>query len=356
MPPVQPPFISAFFSWRKVKKSSKTQQNFFLSFEDALWQIIRQQQISPNSVVLIPEFFCFDVVKNIEAHGLKCLTYQVDQYLRVVKDDFLAKLKKTQPTIVIVFHAVGISNSLMQNTDWFQFLPAKSLLIEDCVHRLLEQSKIKILDQRHYLIDSLRKVAPLQGSRVFSQEKIKPPALADRLATLIYRSRVLFWWLIMQLALLWNYYSKNPKGNQLATQAMEKGYDIIGDHKRPSPNFWLFNRLSQHLDYEKIEKCKQEQADLYSMHLKHILNKSASLFQIPFTLADRSKLRGFPIGIKIAEAKKFLSFCQQNQLHLRLELNDSPWALKQKIVYLPMGPHVGNAEVEKICDLIRRHL
>lgn len=250
MPPVQPPFISAFFSWRKVKKSSKTQQNFFLSFEDALWQIIRQQQISPNSVVLIPEFFCFDVVKNIEAHGLKCLTYQVDQYLRVDQDDFLAKLKKTQPTIVIVFHAVGISNSLMQNTDWLQFLPAESLLIEDCVHRLLDQSKIKILDQRHYLIDSLRKVAPLQGSRVFSQEKIKPPTLADQLATLIYRSRVLFWWLIMQLALLWNYYSKNPKGNQLATQAMEKGYDIIGDHKRPSPNFWLFNQLSHHLNYE----------------------------------------------------------------------------------------------------------
>lgn len=356
MPPIQPPFISAFFAWRRVKKSSKIQQSFFLSFEDALWQIIRQQQISPNSVVLIPEFFCFDVVKNIEAHGLKCLTYQVDQYLQVDQDDFLAKLKKTQPTIVIVFHAVGINNSLMQNIDLLQFLPAKSLLIEDCVHRLLDPRKIKILDQRHYLIDSLRKVAPLQGSRVFSQEKIKPPAVADRLATLIYRSRVLFWWLIMQLALLWNYYSKNPKGNQLATQAMEKGYDIIGDHKRPSPNFWLFNQLSHHLDYEKIEKFKLEQTNLYNARLQAILSKNTSLFLIPFTLADRSQLRGFPLGIKIDEAEKFLSFCQQNQLHLRLELNDSPWALKQKIVYLPMGTHVKNAEIEKICDLIRRHL
>ncbi len=356
MPPIQPPFISAFFSWHRVKKSPQAKQSFFLSFEDALWQIIRQQQILPNSVVLIPEFFCFDVVKNIEAHGLKCLTYQVDQYLQVDQNDFFAKLKKARPAIVIVFHAVGISNSLLQNTAWLKFLPAKSLLIEDCVHRLLDPSKIKILDQRHYLIDSLRKVAPLQGSRVFSQEKIKPTTLADRLATLMYRSRVLFWWLIMQLALLWNYYSKNPKGNQLATQAMEKGYDIIGDHKRPSPNFWLFNQLSHHLNYEKIKKCKQEQADLYNARLEPILNKSTSLFLIPFTLSDRSQLRGFPLGIKIDEAEKFMNFCQQNQLHLRLELNDSPWSLRQKIVYLPMGPHVKNAEIEKICDLIRRHL
>ncbi len=353
MPPIQPPLISAFFSWQRTKLPKNIQQSFFLSFEDALWQLIRQKQIPKGSIVLIPDFFCFDVVKNIKDHGLEYQTYQIDKQLRANQKDFINKLKNYQPSIVIVFHPVGITNSLMSNTDWLKFLPTKSLLIEDCVHRLINPSKIKLLNQRHYIIDSLRKVVPLQGSRVFSQEKIKPPTIVDRLATLIYRSRVLFWWLIMQLSLIWTYYSKKAKGNQLATIAMEKGYDIIGDQQRPSSNFYLFNYLSHHLNYQSIEKCKQEQADLYSAHLDSILAKSNSLFQIPFTLADRAQLRGFPIGIELEAVEKFLDFCRQKQLHLRLELNDSPWSLRQKIVYLPMGPHVDHKEIKKICDVIK---
>jgi hypothetical protein len=352
MPPIQPPLISAFFSWQRTKLPKNIQQSFFLSFEDALWQLIRQKQIPKGSIVLIPDFFCFDVVGNIKDHGLECQTYQVDKQLKVDQKDFVTKLKKYQPSAVIIFHPVGISNELLKNPDWLELLPSTSLLIEDCVHRLIDPNKIKLLDQRHYMIDSLRKVAPLQGSRVFSQEKIKTIGLDDWLLTLIYRSRVLFWWLLMQLALIWTYYSKNAKGDQLATIAMEKGYDIIGDQQRPSPNFYLFNYLSHHLNYQSIEKFKLEQADLYSARLNSILAKSNSLFQIPFTLTDRAQLRGFPLGIELEAVEKFLDFCRQKQLHLRLELNDSPWSLKQKIVYLPMGPHVSHKEIEEICDLL----
>jgi len=206
MPPIQPPFISSFFTNLFTKQRKKTvayHQEFFLSWEDALWQLIRNHHLPKQALVLIPEFFCFDVVQNMRAHGLGCLTYQVDKYLQPDLADFQTKLKQHQPAIVIIFHAVGISNLLLQNTNWLKLLPKASLLIEDCVHRLVDPAHIKFLTKNHYIIDSLRKVAPIQGSRVFAGHHISTPTRIDNFVTLGYRSQVLLWWLLMQLALIW---------------------------------------------------------------------------------------------------------------------------------------------------------
>ncbi len=40
-------------------------------------------------------------------------------------------------------------------------------IIEDCVHRITDPNKIKLLTPHHIRIDSLRKVTPVQGSNLY---------------------------------------------------------------------------------------------------------------------------------------------------------------------------------------------
>lgn len=359
MVPIQPPLIPLFFAKGSRSKTRRTNntlhQAFFLSWEDALWQLLKNHQVPEESVVLIPSFFCWDVVENMQAHGLRHVVYEVDAQLQPDQADFEKKLLEHSPTIVVIFHAVGITNPLIQNTTWLKYLPKEAILIEDCVHRIIDDADIRFITKNHYLMDSLRKVAPIQGSRVFSQHHIPQPSLRDALSTFWYRNKILSWWIIMQLSLILAYVSKSSRvqkhGNMLAEYAMKAGYDIIGDHPNPSPAPRIMQFLAQKLNLEFIHKIKEQQVELYSDLLSATL-ESALLFKIPFADTDAKELRGFPVGIRLPQSDAFLAHLRSNGVLVRFELNDSPWAAKQKIVYLPMGPHMSTEDIERICGVV----
>jgi len=54
---------------------------------------------------------------------------------------------------------------------WLKNVKPETILIEDSVHQLVNPEEIKFIKKNHFIIDSLRKVIPLQGSNLFGNIK-----------------------------------------------------------------------------------------------------------------------------------------------------------------------------------------
>lgn len=358
MLPIQPPFIPQFFDFKKKPKiQPKNFRSFYISWEDALWHLLELHKIKKNSTVMIPSFFCWDVVENMRAHGLQEIVYPVDKNFQTDPKIFAKLLKKHQPNVIVIFHAVGITNQLFENKYlWLKTLPQNAILIEDCVHKIIDPKEITFITKNHILMDSLRKVIPVQGSQVFSQFSIPQTTSKDNILTFWYRTQIIFWWTMMQFFLTVVFYSKNKKiqkiGNQLAEKSMKIGYDIIGDHNLPGAGSPIMNYLSKFIATESIKAIKQEQVGLYETKLKN-LQKNSNFFIPKYAQADKKELRGFPLGIELSIAKQFLEYLRKNSILVRFELDDSIWSKKQKVVYLPLGPYVTEKDILFICNKIK---
>lgn len=373
---IHPPFIFKYFSKNSSSTEAKNSifvdtlansptspkviKTFYLSWEDALWHLLSVYKIKKGSKVLVPDFFCGDVLNNMQKHGLKIEYYPVDHLLKTDILKFKKILLKTKPSILIMFHAVGIDNQLMESAKlWIKLLPEKSFLIEDCVHKILRDSQVRFLNDRHFLIDSLRKVVPIQGSTVFSSVKIPSITTVQKLNTFPYRLAVLYYWICMEFNLLLAYYSNNSRlskhFNLRAEKIMLRGYSIIGRAKSSSSGNIFMDFISNRINIDEIEKIKQKQGEKYLNNLKDLIK--SKYFWIPeINKSNFKKLRGFPLIIDKKIANKFLEFLRENGLILRFELDDSKWSKKQKIIYLPMGLHISDNDVEFVINLIKKWL
>lgn len=350
---IQPPFIRDYFIRSTTQLLSKgVFRRFYLSWEDALWHLLITQKVSHGSKILVPEFYCFDVVKNMKLHSLNVLTYEVDEKLRVNKVDFVTKLTKLKPKVVVVFHAVGIYNPLMDEVkSWTSLLKENVILIEDSVHKIIVPSEIKFVHRNHYVIDSLRKVVPLQGSCVYSQHLIPTITSSEYLLTLPYQLRVMWWWMVMQLNLCRAYYAKSlaqaTPFNLAAETAMMKGYDLIGTSQLASPGSWMVESLIGRIDSSKIAESKTNQAMMYHDGLKELM-RSKKIWTPKIAHKDWGQLRGYPLILRLDAADRLLAFLRDEGIMLRFELNDSPWSKRQKIIFLPMGLHLSASEIELV--------
>ncbi len=356
---IQPPLIRDYFTRSTTQPLPKgVFRRFFLSWEDSLWHLLLTQKVSHGSKILVPEFYCFDVVKNMKMHGLKVVTYEVDEKLRANKVDFVTKLKKLKPNIVVVFHAVGIYNPLMDEVrSWQSLLRESTILIEDSVHKIIVPSEIKFVHRNHYVIDSLRKVVPLQGSCVYSQHLIPTITISQYLLTIPYQLRVMWWWMVMQLNLCRAYYAKTlakaTPFNLTAEIAMVKGYDLIGTSQLASPGSWMMERLIGRIASSKISESKTKQAKMYLDGLGEIL-VSKKVWTPIIDPNEWGQLRGYPLILSLEIADRLLAYLRAESILLRFELNDSPWSERQKIVYLPMGIHIKNEDIEYVIKIFKK--
>lgn len=340
---LQPIKLWRYLTFHRFVTPTHINRVFFASWEDALWDLLLCFQIPIKSICLVPEFFCMDVVKNMEKHGLQCIFYPMDLHLQTSSTIFSDLLRTHKPKVVVIFHVAGITNQLLsQSKIWLKNLPKNTLIIEDCVHRLVDPQQINLLTPYHFVIDSLRKVAPLCGSNLYGDVR----TLCDFKQsgwwlTPSYQFYVFWWWLLFQICLHMGW-------NSTAHRLMQKGYDLIGDSDRAAPGPWVCNLLSQYLDIMKVEKIKTYQV----AHYQELLNScwaNSNLYQIHFDQVDAGKLRGFPVGIVSKDLGQFLQKLQENQLAWKYELDDCPWSKRQKIIYLPLGPHLTKQDIETIC-------
>jgi hypothetical protein len=355
MLPIQPTNWWSYLHQQKITIPDSLSHYFYTSWEDALWNLLLYFQIKPGSTALVPAFFCGDVVANMADHGLDSVFYPVNQSLQSDPKVFKQYLKKYQPQVVIIFHAVGITNPLWQQRKvWLSALPKNCLLIEDSVHRVIDPSTIKLISARHVVIDSLRKVVPIPGANVFMDRRFDDLAQYQQ-PNYSYSYALLFWWLTFQLCLLISQLSISISWsklwNKLAEQTMLRGYDLIGDNPTGGAGWQWAKWLAAHLDINKITSSKQRQVKKYQQALTPSLKKKNSpFFAIPFPDSDAGLLRGYPLGIKIKLAPKILTYLRSQGLLTRFELNDCPWSTKYKIIYLPLGPHLNHKQISWVCQ------
>jgi hypothetical protein len=352
---LQPVFLSQYLnffhsSWQ-LNQGIKTL--FYLSWEDALWDVLRHKNIPNKSVILVPDFFCDDVENNMRAHGLSVAHYPVNADLQTTQSQILHAIQRNQPSIIVVFHAVGISSHLLEQREWIKTLSANSILIEDCVHRIIDPSQVRFYKKNHLMITSLRKVSPLQGSVLFGRSEDILFEESNSLSSWWYSIKVTVLWFLMninaRLAHTFYFYSKLAKLFSLqAEQCMLIGYDLIGDNLAPAKGLPLFYWLYTHFNFDSIKITKIYQAQLYEK-----LFFGQPLIYKP---SDRKELRGWPLILSLDVAKSFLEKVRNEGLYLRFELNNSEWSKKQKIVYLPIGPHISTEQQKTVAALVKKYL
>jgi hypothetical protein len=354
--PIQPVGWSNYLTFSSTISNQSFTHYFYLSWEDALWDLLKYFSYPKGSVVLIPDFYCADVVKNMKEHGLKCVTYPVDRNFQTSVKFFKQAINKTQPQIVIIFHSVGITNKLInQFNDWQAVLPKDCLLLEDSVHRLVEPNKLKLLADRHVVIDSLRKVIPIQGSNLYGTEVIKNLEQTKIFSTFFYRFMVVFWWFIFQACLnlskIFPVKSWQIYWSLLAEKVMLIGYEIIGDSQFSGHGLSFFKFLSRHIDFEKIAKAKIKQVNKYETLLVSIW-QSPKVFKIEVDQNDYGNLRAFPVGLNLDTAPEILKKLRAKGLLVRFELDNFGWTKKQKVIYLPLGPHLNDKDIEVVAEIL----
>ena len=341
----QPFALLKYLSLKKRATRKNISCKYFLSWEDALWALLSAKKVAAGSKILLPSFFCPDVVKNMQAHNLNCVFYGVNRSLQITSAEFSQIIDKEMPNIIVILNAVGIKNPLLSmDTKWLSKMHDKAILIEDCVHQVLETKSIKLLHPNHYLIDSWRKVLPMQGSALCSAPENLNFSVTKSGKGVFYQMRVFFWWLIMQLG--WHL-----KLYKLGEKAMLKGYDVIGDFPAGAANFNFSNYLHSLVDFDHLKKIKMKQVERYERFLTPLFARR-DFFKIEYTVADYGELRGFPVGLENTISESFLKAVRNKKLLLRFELLGSLWSQNQKLIYLPLGPEVDFTKQKKLCELL----
>jgi len=360
MTAIQPPFLPCYFSFRSdYTLPDGLAENHYLSWEDALWDIIDIYKIKKGSIVLIPTFWCMDVLKNIGEHGLKCEYYPMDGNFQTREDDLLQVIHKYHPAIVVIFHAVGIRNKLMTtNCNWIKKLSDHQFVIEDSVHSIIDPREIIIKRDRHFVIDSWRKVMPLQGATIYGRKSEVSKFSHTRKSLSMYSFRIIWlwvtmqWWLVLSSLKLPDYVSRLANLETSTAKRAEKdmidAYELMGDSKTACATLWPFVFLRRHINASYIKDTKRKQVAQYEDTLKPLWS-DARYIQIKISADDFSELRGYPIGLVLSSADKLITTLRERGVYIRSELEGSPWTQLRKVIYLPLGPYLGSNDIQEVC-------
>ncbi len=356
MIPVQPFDLSRFTRTSARVPSSSVPRHYYLSFEDALWDLVATIPFVPGTRVLVPEFWCRDVIDNMTAHGLQCHFYPVDRSFQTTQRELADAIERTHPQIIVIFHAVGIRNRLLtEHTDWMRHLQPDQYVIEDAVHCVLDPEEVELHHPHHVVIDSWRKVVPLQGACLYASDSVIS-ALKKKSKRL---GRHGMWVLVLWAGMQASLHAQRVLGGYLARlcghiaeRLMIRGYDLVGDNRDALTIPMHFVTRHYRLDIRRIRSAKRRQVALYEEHLGTLIEAHPDLFAIWRRDSDDALLRGYPIGLHLERARALVSQLREEGLMVRSELDDSPWSMRHKVMYLPLGPHLADEDIAWVCDTL----
>jgi hypothetical protein len=337
------------FTWYTVPKTIK--RHFYLSFEDALWDLLIAKNVSKGSVVLVPSFHCVDVMNNIEAHGYKCEVYQVDKNFQISQSRLLESIQTHNAKVVFVLHNQGIKNPLMKKIEWMNQIDKDIIVIEDSVHVMVNPEKVEILSENHFVIDSFRKVSPLPGSFIYGKPEALNYKKTPAWSAFIYQLQALFWYTRFQTELSLAFLLNKKKLYLQAEKSRVIHNDIIGDSQKSGRLLGVYALIHRFFDFKRISRLKDKQAKIYHERLQ-IPKESKYFFNIAMTEEDFANLRGYPIGLWEPYAKELNNILRAKGIHTWLQLEDSQWCKDKKVIFLPIGPHVSEKHINYVCDVL----
>jgi hypothetical protein len=351
---LQPDKLWPFLSFERQKWPSSVNTEFYLSFEDALWSLLPRLGYKKGSILLIPEFYCPDVINNIEAHGYSVKIYPCNKDLSIDIKKTVSIIGKIKPDVFVDFAPAGVPTGIADAV--YRKLPFHSLVILDRVHSLIDPSPDFFPQtDRFLLLNSYRKVSPLPGSLAVFSRNARP---ASRMKWTRYLVKGYLYWVSYQLNLR---LSRILRITSLAMHAAERQLqchdDHIGNAESSTPLPRLFARPTEYLAIAKVKQTKQEQASYYRgifQGYEHRFSKN----MWPMMNVDQylTELRGYPLILKEPYATRFINECRSKGLLVIAQLEDSIWSKTQKLVLLPLGPHLSMNDVRKIATIAEKAL
>lgn len=361
MIPVEPFNILAyvdFFKRNTLPNGAKCE--YFLSWEDALWELIRAGKIPPRSKALVPSFWCEDVIENMQDHGVRCVTYRVDSSFQCAEDIIIDAISKHTPQVVVIFHAVGIRNRLLtENTKWLAALDSECIFIEDSVHSIISPREVSFVRKNHFIIDSWRKVVPLQGSTIYYKEGDLPSNFRQSRNITLPMLEIMSLWFLMQVALILQKYTPRYFARPLGLFAEKlklQSYEKIGDTSYSSGTLGVCTYLSQRLAVDRIRDSKTSQVEVYETLIGDLIQNNNRVFPIWKRKTDAGLMKAYPIGLRLPFAEKFIQTLRSSGLLVRSELDESIWGKENNVIFLPLGPQLSVSDIRAVCDIVDQAL
>lgn len=359
MIPLYPHNIVPYLSWSKHRNIRPDIDSIdYLSWEDGLWALLEVHRIPSGSVALVPSFWCIDVMNNMRAHGLQVEVYPVDMSFQTDTQTLQAHISRHNPKFIVIFHAVGIRNTLLdQAIFWNTLITRDCIVIEDCAHQIVDVNTLHLRHPRHFVLDSWRKVLPLQGSRLYGNlQNVHMIKMSVRQVWSWDNIYIIWYWLLMHVCL----YAQSiplPKISSLcgewAEKCMLKGYDRIGDSMRPLQTLKLFSWLRSYVDRDTIAQVKATQVVLYDNLIGDIIQNDNRLFSVKRNSHDGFHMRAYPVGLRMPEAPQIITSLRAHGLLVRAELDGCEWAQDKSVIYLPLGMHIQHHDIHAICKVFR---
>jgi hypothetical protein len=346
------PRLLPFLKLKKNRLPSQILSRNYLSFEDGLWDLINTHFPGRKLHFLVPDFYCSDVLDNIKSRGHKYTYYPLDDNFQTTSSRFRKYLWLFHPDIVIIFHACGLTSDLLKDVSWFSDLPDHSLIIEDSVHRLVDPSGLKLLNTRHFVMDSLRKVSPLPGSRMFGSAG--SPHFTRTSAAIVpsYFFSSLYYFFIFRLALKLGFLLNSARVVAFAHERLLKRHDdLIGDSRIPGRGLPIINRISCHFNYEKISALKTKQVGIYQKHFRSLF-KNPRFYKVNIPVSDYSHLHVYPLGVRGGPDEKLIKLLHSCGIPVWFKFTDVPWSQKRGVLFLPLGFHVSEEEIRSLAQIL----
>ncbi len=329
---------------------------YYLSFEDAFLDLIRHKfPHKKHLTVLVPDFYCTNVLDNWKKHGLKYIYYPLDSGFQINSSAFKKYLWLYEPDIVIVFNACGIKSGLFSDFSWLQSFPKKSLLIEDGVHQLIHPPAVNLINNRHFFIDSLRKVSPFPGSRLIGDSSALDfcPPRNSFFSSYSLKSCLLFssFRIIFRLGMVLGLGSLVSASH---TRLLKKHDDIIGTHNLPHSGPKIFLPFINRLNYQRLYRLKSAQIKLYDRVLfRNCRFPTVSRLNIPAT--DFPFMHVYPLVFSHSPDQKLIDHLHRQGIIVWFKFTDCPWSMDRSVLFLPLGHHITASDIRYIADKISEY-
>lgn len=352
---IRPLFLQPF-TLKGSLLSKKRFKTFFLTFSDAFIFILNSHQIyKKEERILVPNFFCIETLNFIGRH-LEIVFYKTNDDLSIDKNDYFQQIEKYRPRIILNYAFLGFSLTPEERQRLNSLSDDKTIIIEDCAHRILSDSDISPIHHNHFYIDSIRKHCSLLGSHVINFESQYDTGGVKSIDWCKIKSQFLY--LVYQVLVFFSYFFCSVKIFSAAEKIFDS-FDLVIDKtsREPLSGSWLSFHIYNLIDFRRIIRHNKSIIMKLNKHLSGL--NSQYIETLPAELLENSSLVNYyPVFIKEEIQHKFEECMSKSKIFpWRLwNLIESPYLsqLNKKLYtsffVFPIHWLISDRELERICS------
>lgn len=348
------PHLRPFLRLKKNPDPVGLKSFYYHSFEDGLWDLLKNKFPSQRPVnILVPDFYCSNVLDNIRLHGHKYIYYPLDKNFQISPSTFKKYLWLYKPDVIIIFNACGIKSNLFSDHSWLTDLPPDSWILEDNVHVLTDPSDIELISPRHIVMDSLRKVSPIPGSRMWGTASALSFPQSQPQIFSAYYLRSLTYYIIFQLILKLGFLTESAGIVNWAHSYWLKIHDeIIGDSLFSHPGLPFLVPFINRFNYKKVSCLKSSQMLMYRKFLKSIYDKNY-FYEISISEKNLGLMHVFPLGVAKIPDLNLEKYLHSRGIPVWFKFTDVPWSQKRGVLFLPLGFHINQKSIIHLTRVLK---